>query len=150
MGKIPEDPAERELLRALQSDSKRSLRELSKELGLPISTVHEKIKRLERDGIIKGRHMVLDAKKLGFPVTGFILVSFSAPQKKAAEKIAGLPNVQEAHLISGDWSLIVKVKSQSVEELGKLAERISAIPGVAKAATSVVFETVKEEGVLEL
>jgi len=150
LGKIPGEPEERELLRSLQKDSQRSLRELAEELGLPVSTVHEKVKRLERDGMVKGYHAALDAKKLGFPATGFILVSVSASQSKAAEKIAKLPGVQEAHLISGDWSLLVKAKCASVEELGKLAERISAIPGVSKAATLVVFETVKEEATLDL
>jgi len=151
LGKIPEDSAERELLRALQSDSKRSLRELSKELGLPISTVHEKIRRLERDGYIRGYRAVLDGKKLGFPVTGFILVSISAgARSKISEKIASIPDVQEVHLVSGDWDLLVKAKSESVEGFGRLAERLRGIPGVSKAVTSVVFETVKEEALLDL
>ena len=148
MGKIPGEATERVLLRSLQRDSERSLRELAEETGLPVSTVHEKVKRLEREGVIKGYRAVLDAKKLGFPATGFILVSVSG--EKAVEKIARLPGVQEAHLISGDWSLLVKAKSASVEGLGKLAERIAAVPGVSKAATLVVFETVKEETALDL
>lgn len=157
MGKIPEDASERELLRALQSDSKRSLRELSKELGLPISTVHEKIKRLERDGFIKGYRAILDEKKLGFGVTGFILVSISyanAPKTSQAEiaaKAAKLPNVQEVHIIAGEWDLLVKAKARSVEELGKfVTERLRSIPGVEKTLSMIVYETVKEEAQLPL
>jgi len=149
--------SERELLRALQANSKRSLRELAREVGLPISTVHEKIRRLEREGIIKKYRAVLDEKRLGFLVTGFILVSIvysvenQTSQKRIAEKIAALPNVQEVHIISGDWDLIVKVKAKGVDELGSfVTEKLRNIHGVGKTLTAVVFETVKEEAALDL
>ena len=157
MGKIPGEATERELLRSLQENSQRSLRELAKATGLPISTVHEKVKRLEREGYIKGYRAVLDGKRLGFAVTGFILISIAysadkaVSQKAIAEKIAKLPNVQEAHIISGDWDLLVKVKSTSVDDLGRfITDRLRNIPGVGKTLTSVVFETVKEEATLDL
>jgi len=149
--------SERELLRALQANSKRSLRELAREVGLPISTVHEKIRRLEREGIIKKYRAVLDEKRLGFLVTGFILVSIvysvenQTSQKRIAEKIAALPNVQEVHIISGDWDLIVKVKAKGVDELGSfITEKLRNIHGVGKTLTAVVFETVKEEATLDV
>jgi Lrp/AsnC family leucine-responsive transcriptional regulator len=149
--------SERELLRALQANSKRSLRELAREVGLPISTVHEKIRRLEREGIIKKYCAVLDEKRLGFLVTGFILVSIvysvenQTSQKRIAEKIAALPNVQEVHIISGDWDLIVKVKAKGVDELGSfITEKLRNIHGVGKTLTAVVFETVKEEATLDV
>lgn len=156
MGKFPEEPAERELLRALQDNSQLSLRELSRELGLPISTVHEKIRRLERGGFIKGYHAVLDQKKLGFTVTGYILISIDysttkASQAEIAAKAAKLPNVQEVHIIAGEWDLLAKVKSRSVEELGKLVtEKLRTIPGVGKTLSIVVYETVKEGAGLDL
>ena len=157
MEKFSGGTSERELLRALQANSKRSLRELAREVGLPISTVHEKIRRLEREGIIKKYRAVLDEKRLGFLVTGFILVSIvysvenQTSQKRIAEKIAALPNVQEVHIISGDWDLIVKVKAKGVDELGSfVTEKLRNIHGVGKTLTAVVFETVKEEAALDL
>jgi len=157
VGKIPADAAERELLHELQADSKRGLRELSRKLGLPISTVHEKIKRLERDGYIKGYHAILDEKKLGFAVTGFILVSVNytaAPKTTQAEiaaKAAKLPNVQEVHIITGEWDFLVKAKAESVEELGKMVTgKLRTIPGVEKTLSIITYETVKEEAGLDL
>lgn len=157
MEKFSGGTSERELLRALQANSKRSLRELAREVGLPISTVHEKIRRLEREGIIKKYRAVLDEKRLGFLVTGFILVSIvysvenQTSQKRIAEKIAALPNVQEVHIISGDWDLIVKVKAKGVDELGSfITEKLRNIHGVGKTLTAVVFETVKEEATLDV
>jgi Lrp/AsnC family leucine-responsive transcriptional regulator len=157
LAKFPEDAAERELLRALQQNSQRSLRELSRELGLPISTVHEKIKRLEREGLIRGYRAILDEKKLGFGVTGFVLVSvnyMNAPkttQAEIAEKAAKLPNVQEVHIIAGEWDFLVKAKARSVEELGKLVtEKLRNIPGVEKTLSIITYETVREDALLSL
>jgi DNA-binding Lrp family transcriptional regulator len=157
LAKFPEDASERELLRALQENSQRSLRELSRQLGLPISTVHEKIKRLERDGYIKGYRAILDERKLGFTVTGFILVSVNysaapkATQADIAAKAAKLPNVQEVHIIAGEWDFLVKAKARSIEELGKLVtERLRNIPGVEKTLSIITYETVKEEAGLDL
>lgn len=157
MVKFPEDSAERELLRALQLDSQPSLRELSRQLGLPISTVHEKIKRLERDGYIKGYVALLDEKKLGYAVTGIVLVSVTysgdktVSQKAIAEKIAKLPNVQEVHIITGDWDLAVKVKATGIDTLGTLVtEKLRNIHGVGKTLSMVAYETIKEERTLSL
>ncbi len=157
MAKFPEDSSERELLRALQENSQRSLRELSRQLELPISTVHEKIKRLERDGFIRGYRAILDERKLGFTVTGFILVSVNysaapkATQADIAAKAAKLPNVQEVHIIAGEWDFLVKAKARSIEELGKLVtERLRNIPGVEKTLSIITYETVREDSLLSL
>lgn len=157
MVKFPEDPAERELLRALQENSQRSLRELAKATGLPISTVHEKIKRLERDGYIKKYVAVLDEKKLGYAVTGLILVSVTyasdktISQKAIAEKIAKLPNVQDVSIITGDWDISVKVKATSVDSLGAfVTEKLRNISGVGKTLSMIVYESIKEERAIEI
>lgn len=157
MVKFPEDPAERELLRALQENSQRSLRELAKATGLPISTVHEKIKRLERDGYIRKYVAVLDEKKLGYSVTGLILVSVvysgdkTVSQKAIAERIAKLPNVQDVSIITGDWDIAVKVKAMSVDSLGAfVTERLRNISGVGKTLSMIVYESIKEERAIEI
>lgn len=156
MKKFPER-RDRVILGSLQKNCKRSLREIARELHAPISTVHEKIKRYERDGVVKAYRAVLDDRKLGFAVTGFILISINyalpekVSQRKIAEQIAALPNILEVHIITGDWDLLVKAKARSVQELGKFViERLRAIPGVAKTLSVIVYETVKEETALEL
>ncbi|VVC71790.1 putative HTH-type transcriptional regulator [uncultured archaeon] len=142
---------ERELLLALQEDSECSVRELAKTAGLPLSTAHEKIARLKRDGFIKKCCAVVDARKAGIAATGFVFIKLSGAKaksnfrKKLSDSLASLPNVQEVHFTSGDSDLIVKVRAETVDSLGKLvSEKIRPLPGVESARTEIVFESVKE------
>ena len=152
------DSKDLRILSIIQENCKLSLKELAKRVGLPMTTVHDRIKRLERSGIIKGYRAVLNDKKLGFGVTAFILISFSyelkegrISQRELVRKIATLPEVQEAHIVTGNWDIIVKVKVEDVDELGRfVVDRLRMIKGVDKTLTCVVLDTVKETGALSL
>ncbi|MDD5317806.1 MAG: Lrp/AsnC family transcriptional regulator [Candidatus ainarchaeum sp.] len=159
MGKAVLGETERKLLSALQCDSERSVRELAKGLGLPLSTAHEKISRLKREGVITKCCAVLDAEKAGFPATGFVFVTLSGPQPKAgpgarrrlAAALAALPEVQEAFFTSGESDMVLKVRAESVDSLGAfVSERLRALPGVGSARVEVVFRAVKEGTALPL
>ena len=144
------DQKDIQLLNLLQDNCKLSLRELAQQVKLPITTTHTRIKRLERMGYIKEYKAVLNAKKLGFDVTAFILVSFSydkgkLSQRNIARKIASFPEVQEVHIITGDWDIILKVKVRDVDELAKfVVDKLRNIEGVDKTLTCVVLDTAKE------
>jgi len=145
------------LLEKLQVDCRKSLKEIASEVGMPMSTVHEKIKRFEKVGIIKSYRAILNEKKLGFDVTAFIMAStkyFGGEkdfQRNIGEKVASLPHVLETHTISGDWDLIIKVKFKNVHELGKFVnERIRTIQGIEKTMTMVSIDEIKEDTVLKL
>jgi DNA-binding Lrp family transcriptional regulator len=145
------------LLEKLQVDCRKSLKEIAKEVGMPMSTVHEKIKRFEKTGVIKSYRAMLNEKKLGFGVTAFIMAStkyFGGGknfQREIGEKVASLPHVLETHTISGDWDLIIKVKFRNVHELGKFVnERIRIIQGIDKTVTMVCIDEIKEDTTLKL
>ncbi len=150
-GDIVLDRKDIQLLRLIQENCKQSIKELARKIGLPITTTHARIKRLEKLGIIKGYKALLDAKKLGYGVTAFILISFSyegeegVSQRDVARKIASFPEVQELHIITGTWDMILKVKMRNVDELGKfVVDKLRMIEGVDKTLTCVVLDTVKE------
>jgi DNA-binding Lrp family transcriptional regulator len=142
------------LLEALQEDARASLKKIAKKTGLALSTLYSKQKRLEREGVILGYKAVLDSKKLGKGTVAFVLASFSPrvpgtrvllSQKKIAEKISSFSEVQEVHIIAGDWDILAKVKGNGVEDIGKfVTERLRKVEGVEKTLTLVVFESVKE------
>ncbi len=146
------DEKDIQILDIIQENCRLSLKDLSKRTGLPITTVHTRLKKLEKQGVIKGCHAVLDSKVLGFSVTAFILVSFTykagrekLSQRDIARKIAGFPEVQEVHIVTGEWDIIVKVKVRSVDELGRfVVDKLRTIEGVDKTLTSVVLDTAKE------
>ena len=143
------DEKDIELLRLLQEDCKRSMKELSKRLGLPISTVYTRIKRLEKEGVIKGYTALIDEKKLGYGVRAFILISY-APTKvsqiEVAKKLAEFPQVLGVYIITGEWDIILEVIEKDVESLGEfVVNKLRSIKGVDKTLTMAVLKRVKDE-----
>lgn len=143
------DEVDKNILRILQLDSRKTLKEISKELRLPITTVHARIKRLEKLGVIKCYTVVLDNYRLGKPITAFIFASFSKSegisQREIIERIAKMHNVQEVHIITGDWDILVKIKEKDVDSVGKfIVDELRALPGIEKTLTIFVLQTGKE------
>jgi DNA-binding Lrp family transcriptional regulator len=143
-----------EILRILQENCRLRAKEISKKVDTPISTVFAKTKRMESEGIIQAYKAVLDPKKLGRGATAFILVSFEQQmggqqagpsQRDVAKEIAKLKEVQEIHIISGDWDMLAKVKAKDVDAIGKLVlDKMRLIKGVKRTLTCMVFDTEKE------
>jgi len=72
-------------------------------------------------------------------------------QREVAEKIANLPEIQEVHIIAGDWDMIAKVREKDVESLGKaVLDKIREIKGVKETVSLIVFESIKETTFLNL
>jgi len=138
------------ILRELELDSSRNIREIAEILGIPRTTVQDRINKLKRMGVIKRFTIKVDKSKLGKNVTAFILVSFmpgsEVSQKDLAHQIAMLEDVEEAHLISGEWDILLKVRGSSMKEIGDLViDRIRGMRGVARTLTCAVFYTAKED-----
>jgi Lrp/AsnC family leucine-responsive transcriptional regulator len=149
------DASDIALLNLLQRDSKKTARELGLSLDMPVTTVYAKIKRMEDLGLIRQYAALLDGPKLGFGATAFVLATFSyrAPgtnksmlsQRTVAKEVAGFPEVQEVHVISGDWDLLVKVRTADIDSVGKfVVDKLRAVGGIDKTVTCMVFDTAKE------
>ena len=148
------DERDLEILRLLQEDAKASAREIGRRMGSPVTTVYSRIKRLEDSGVIKAYKPVLDAAKLGRPTTAFILSSFAyrtpgveepLDQRRIAREVARLPEVQEVHIIAGDWDILIKVKGRDVAAIGRfVVDKLRNIRGIERTLTCMVFDTAKE------
>lgn len=154
------DEKDMAILSLLQKDCKLTAREIAKKIDAPITTVFAKIKRMEQQEVIKEYRAILDPKKLNFGVTAFILASFSyrtgkneeaLSQRFIAEQIAKFPEVQEVHIISGDWDILIKVKERDVDSVGKfVVDKLRTVKGIEKTLTCIVFDTPKETTALAL
>jgi Lrp/AsnC family leucine-responsive transcriptional regulator len=153
MNKVKLDEKDIKILNMLQKDCKTPIKEVSRSLGSPITTVYAKIKRLEELGVIKSYKAVLDPKRLQKSTTIYVLANVhyehgekgSKVEKIIAEKIAKFPNVQEVHIVSGEWDLLIKLKGDDIESIGNFVmEKLRNMDGITKTVTSVVFDTVKE------
>jgi len=147
------DDMDLEILRVLQRDCRVTVKDLARIVNSPVTTVYSRVKRLEREGYVRRYVAVLDGGRLGFSTTAFILVSFSyevggrsLDQREVAREIAKFPEVQEVHIITGDWDMLLKVRVRSVEELGRfIVDKLRRVVGVEKTLTSVSLEVVKED-----
>jgi len=142
------------ILLLIQADSKLTAKQIARKTGVPLTTVFAKTKRMEEQGIIRGYRAIVAPEKLSAGTAAFILASVSyrakaddAPvsQRAVAEEIAKFTEVQEVHIITGDWDLLVKLRAENVEAIGKfVVDKLRLIKGLEKTLTCMVFETVKE------
>ena len=142
------------ILQLIQENSKLTANQIAKKINCPITTVFAKTKRMEEQGIIKQYRAILSAEKLNLSTAAFILASVSysskvdeppISQRAVAEEIARFPEVQEVHIITGDWDLLVKLRAENVDAIGRfVVDKLRLIKGLEKTLTCMVFETVKE------
>jgi Lrp/AsnC family leucine-responsive transcriptional regulator len=141
------------VLALIQRDCKLTARQIAKKINSPITTVFAKMKRMEELGIIKGYRAILDSRKLDSSTTAFILASVSyrteknevISQREIAKEISKFQEVQEVHIITGDWDLLIKIKAENVDTAGKFViDKLRFVKGIEKTLTCMVFETCKE------
>ncbi|MBN1358244.1 Lrp/AsnC family transcriptional regulator [Candidatus Bathyarchaeota archaeon] len=148
------DEKDMAILALIQENSKLTAKQISKQINAPITTVFAKTKRMEELGVIKSHRAILAPEKLDSGTAAFLLASVSyrakiddvpVSQRVVAEEIAKFPEVQEVHIITGDWDLLVKLRAESVDAVGKfVVDKLRLIKGLEKTLTCMVFETVKE------
>lgn len=151
MGSAPTadvDELDRRLIRELQRDGRVAIAELARRLDVARTTVQDRLKGLEERGVVRGYVPVLDHAKLGNPVTAIILVGFEGGhrvgQKELARRMVDIEGVEEVHLISGEWDIVLKVRAPSIEGVGELVvENLRRMEGVARTVTCASFHSVQ-------
>jgi Lrp/AsnC family leucine-responsive transcriptional regulator len=110
------------------------------------------VKKLEVGKVIKGYQAIVDGKKVGKDITGFIGVSIGNQRDmdKFAKQMLQHHDVLECHHVTGDESFILKVKSANTASLEKLLGEIRSVEGVTRTVTKVVLSTAKESQALDL
>ncbi len=150
MEKLKVKEKDAKILAELKKDARQSTAEIGRKLSIPRVTVHERIQRLVATGVVKRFTLEPDYALLGKPVKAFILVSYSTnaknTQRQLALELSRISEVSEVSILAGDWDILVKVRSESIEALGRLVvDKIRSIPGVGKSVTMPALATEKEE-----
>jgi Lrp/AsnC family leucine-responsive transcriptional regulator len=146
------DEIDLRLLAILQDDCRASLTRMGEAVSLSAPAVLERVKKLEAARVIQGYHAKLDARLLGLDVTAFIGVSTSRPEliERIEQQVGELDEVLECHHVTGEHTLLIKVKTANTSTLERLISRIRALDGVARTETVVVLSTHTERSQLEL
>ena len=142
------------ILALIQKNCKLTARDIARRIDSPITTVFAKTKRMEELGIVKEYRAILDSKKLDRGTTAFIFASVTyrakegeplISQRDTAKEIAKFPEAQEVHIVAGDWDLLIKLKAENVDAIGKfVVDKLRIVKGIEKTFTCMVFETCKE------
>ncbi len=141
------DPIDSAILVVLQENCKLPLAKIGEKVGLSAPSVIERIKKLEDRGVIVGYRAIVDARRLGRDVAAFIGVSISHPRLigKFEDGISRLDGVLECHHVTGQHTLLLKVKTRNTSSLETLISAIRSIQGVNRTETMVVLSTRSEQ-----
>lgn len=144
------DAKDREIITEIILNSRQTVGELGKKLKIPPTTIHNRIKKMERDGIILNYTANIDYKKLGRPVLAYIgvTINYSAGGQKirqtdVAKHIKAIHGVREVAILTGGLDIIVKALAKDIDDLNDLVtEKLRDIPGVDKTQTMIVLKQV--------
>ena len=143
------DVIDQKILDRLSTDSKMTLKTLSDDVGLSPSPLQARIKKLEREGYIRGYVARLDFAKINQDHVAFIQVTLSDTRADALaafnKAVRNLKTVEQCHMIAGNFDYLLKVRTRDIRSYRiELAEKISSLPHVASTSTFVSMETVCE------
>jgi len=141
------DEIDYKFLELLQRDARMTQQQIAEAVGLSQPAVAQRVRKLEDQGVITGYVALVDAHQLGKDITAFIGVTTDHPKYNAgfARKILALPEVLECHRVAGEYSYLLKVKTENTASLDRfITELLRTIPGVNRSYTTLVLASVKE------
>lgn len=143
------------IVQILSGDGRMSITDLAARIGLSKSPTQARLRRLENDGVIIGYRAMVDPVRLGLDHVAFVEVRLSDTREAALAAfnaaIAKLPEIEQAHLIAGNFDYLLKVRTRSMAAYrAVLGEKISTLPYVSGTSTYVAMQAIKESGLDEI
>lgn len=140
---------DRNILRILQDDGRITYAELARQVGLTTTPCIERVKRLEREGYIRGYTALLEPEHLGAGLIVFVQIRLDRTSKDSFDQfksaVIKLPEVQECYLVSGNFDYLIKARVADMNAYREfLGETLLTVPGVQASTSIVVMEAVKE------
>jgi Lrp/AsnC family leucine-responsive transcriptional regulator len=144
------DRIDRSILKLLQADGRLSNVELARQVGLSPTPCLERVRRLEREGFIRGYVALADPEKLNANTIAFIQVSLTTTTSENLQafnrEMCSLPEVESCHMVAGGFDYLLKIRCAHMQDYQRfLGEKLSTIPQVAQTHTYVVIEEVKSQ-----
>lgn len=142
------DATDRKILRALQADGNLSVADLASEVGLSQTPTWRRLKRMEAEGIVRGRAVLLDAARLGFTVNVFASLRIKEHHEATLEAfeaaVRGHPEIVECFSMSGPSDYVIRVIARNIEDYERFLKKVLLhLPGVASVNSSFALKSVK-------
>jgi len=147
------DRIDRNILTILQQEGRISYTDLAERVGLSTTPCMERVKRLERDGVITGYRACVDPEMLNYHLLVFVEIALSYQSPDAFERfnraVSTLPYILECHLVSGDADYLLKARLHDMSQYRELlGDMLLTLPGVKNSKSYIVMEEVKERHAL--
>lgn len=140
------DELDKEILNALNKNARMSFRQVAKKLRISPTTLHNKVKKLENSGVLKGYIPLIDTESVGYNLTA--IISLRVNQEKdieVQEAISKLPQVGAIYEVTGDWDLILICYFKGRKDLTYFLKKELPLANIERAITHLVLKVVKEE-----
>ncbi|WP_374316817.1 winged helix-turn-helix transcriptional regulator [Aquabacterium sp.] len=147
------DRLDRRILAALQRNGRLTMTELAEQVGLSATPCTERVRRLERDGVITGYHARLNPAAVGKSMLVFVELKMSAKSdevfNQVKSQVGHVPEVLDCHLVSGDFDFLIKARISEMSQYRRLlGEILLKLPGATDSRTYIVMEEIKETLIL--
>lgn len=142
------DTKDKEILSLLLHDAAISKAEIARRVGLAASAVSERVRRLEKEGVIRRYDVSLNAGALGKPLLAFVFVTDAKPSRgfDTGAALSGVTGLEELHKIAGDDCYLLKIRASGTDELNWIIEtQINPVQSVTRVRTTIVLNTVAEK-----
>jgi Lrp/AsnC family leucine-responsive transcriptional regulator len=149
------DRIDRKILEVLQRQGRIPMTELAQQIGLSTSPCTERVRRMEREGVITGYHARIDPQAIGKTLLVFVEITLSSKSADVFDKVRTellhVPEVMECHLVSGGFDYLVKARLRAMSDYRRLlGDLLKKLPVTAESNSYVVMEEVKESLYLPL
>ncbi|MEM6486414.1 MAG: Lrp/AsnC family transcriptional regulator, partial [Pseudomonadota bacterium] len=148
------DEYDRQILRLIQLDNRKSSASIGQEIGLSVSAVNERVRRLNTSGIVQANRAVIDPSMIGLSLCAYLFVDLDTRCDDEDAFVSGaveLPEVQEIHHITGGHNYLLKVRVADTLGLQTLlSEKLKRLPGLLRTESTVVLQSFKETTVLPI
>jgi Lrp/AsnC family transcriptional regulator for asnA, asnC and gidA len=137
------DGTDKVILKTLMQDARKPILAISKITGISGAAVHQRIKKLEKAGVISGSQIIINPKILGFKTVAFIGIYLDKAMRnpEAVNQLKNIPEVIECHYTTGNWSIFAKLLCKDNEHLMELLnKKIQSVEGVSRTETFISLQ----------
>ncbi|RLM89781.1 Lrp/AsnC family transcriptional regulator [Halobellus sp. Atlit-38R] len=141
------DETDRAILRILQSDARTPFSEVARQIEMSSATVHDRVSRMEDAGVIEGYHAKIDPRAIGLGTSALVGLRIEqGNENDALERLREIEGVQEIHLTTGEWDVVLRVYAEDTDSLRELMfDNIANVEGFSRSQTMVILATDLEE-----